>query len=176
MADWHFKTIAALFLLNLGDPESTFITLANTLNRPLPLSFYTSDVTAQASAYNLVLRKLSVKSPSLYEHLKAHGLGDEPDYVLADMFLSLFTQQLAIDEVSRLWDVYVFEGDAILVTAAVSLLVRNEAALLGATSLAEIRNALLGTHSRGGSCRPVGEAGADDAFVKLVRETGKTSK
>ena len=50
------------------------------------------------------------------------------------MFQSLFTANLSLDSATRLWDVMVFEGDAVLVRAAVAYLVGIEGRLLGETS------------------------------------------
>lgn len=153
-----FQTIAALLLLNLPDRETTFIALANVLNRPLPLSFYTSDPGAQASAYNIVLQTLGQKSPRLLEHLtKVDVL---PEQYLGQVFTSIFTSHLPVDEAARLWDVYVFEGDALLVRAAVALLLRREMALLGTRTGDEVRAVM-------------GRGKADEGFIMSVREAGK---
>ena len=65
---------------------------------------------------------------------------------------------------SRLWDVYVFEGDEILVQAAVAVLARLEGKLYG--SKEEILDVLV----RGG----VYELGREDEFMRCVREMGQT--
>lgn len=179
------NTIAALLLLNLPSPAAAFASLANVLNRPLPLSFFISDPGAKQSAYNLLLQTLSHKSPGLHEHLTRLP-GHDPDSYLCDMFTSLFTSHLALDEAARLWDVYVFEGDAILVRAAVALLLRQEMSLLGAGSAAELAAAL---EPGGGCCSAadstakktpttttsgvLARSGADDRWIRAVREAGK---
>ncbi|QPH15809.1 hypothetical protein C2857_000307 [Epichloe festucae Fl1] len=167
------NTIAALLLLNLPNAESAFIALANMLNRPLPLSFYTADETAQMSAYNLVMQTLSHKSAPLYEHLTKNLAHVRPELYLNDVFLSLFTGHLAIDEAARLWDVYVFEGDALLVRAAVALLLSREMALLGSKSGREVKAVMAQPNLKTSSVRAVGEAGAEERFMKAIREAGK---
>ncbi|KAK2606420.1 hypothetical protein QQS21_003112 [Conoideocrella luteorostrata] len=167
------NTIAALLLLNLPDTETAFIALANLLNRPLPLSFCTTDETAQASAYNLVMQTLSHKSQPLYDHLTKTLRDVPPKLYLNDLFLSLFTGNLAIDEAARLWDVYVFEGDALLVRAAVALLLSREMALLGSKNADEVIAVMSQSNQRSSSARAVGEAGAEDRFMAAVREAGK---
>ncbi|KAF4127002.1 TBC protein [Geosmithia morbida] len=168
------NTIAALLLLNLPSPATTFIALANVLNRPLPLSFYTGDAGAQSSAYNLVLQMLSQKSATLHTHLTRGIPGLEPAWYLADMYTSLFTGHLAVDEAARLWDVYVFEGDAVLVRAAVAILLSNEMALLGSTTEAGVKSVLLSrpkttTDTAGSDAKAI----AEDKFIATVREAGK---
>ncbi|KAK4192370.1 hypothetical protein QBC35DRAFT_247788 [Podospora australis] len=168
------NTIAALLLLNLPTPVDAFIALANVLNRSLPLSFYACDAGAKTSAYNLLLQTLALKSPALHEHLLQ--LPDHsPDLYLADIFTGLFTRQLALDEATRLWDVYVFEGDAVLIRAAVALLTRNEMALLGTKTTAEV-HAILNPTSSSGDVKPppvVGGGGEEERWMRAVREAGK---
>jgi hypothetical protein len=93
------------------------------------------------------------------------------------MFTSLFTDNLALDEAARLWDVYVFEGDSILVRAAVALLVQKEMDLLAAKTVAEVK-AVLQTGTADGSSatkKPVVLAGPgqEDRWIRAVREAGK---
>jgi hypothetical protein len=168
------QTIAALLLLNLPSPAAAFTALANVLNRPLPLSFYVSDPGAKVSAYNLLLQTLSHKSSGLHEHLTS--LPDhDPDIYLCQMFTSLFTEHIALDEAARLWDVYVFEGDAILVRAGVALLLRQEMSLLGAKTTFEVKSVLETDSADDTTKTPVVVArnGADDRWIKAVREAGK---
>ena len=157
----------------MPNAETAFIALANVLNRSLPLSFYTSDETAQASAYNLVMQTLSHKSQPLYEHLTKTVGNVQPELYLSDMFLGMFTSHLAIDEAARLWDVYVFEGDALLVRAAVALLLSREMALLGSKTPDEVTSVMRRANSSTGLARTVGEVGAEDGFMTAVREAGK---
>lgn len=171
----NFQTIAALLLLNMPSPAATFIALANVLNRSLPLSFYTTDEGAQSSAYNLVLRTLSLQSPSLHEHLTKRVPGLEPYMYLNDVFMSLFTNQLAIDEASRVWDVYVFEGDAVLIRVAVAFLLRVEMNLLGSKTREEVRSVIGGQSTVSNTVPVVTEQGAEDKFMATVREAAKTS-
>lgn len=167
------NAIAALLLLNLPGPASAFVALANILNRPLPLSFYAADSGAKSSAYNLVLQSLLKKAPALYYHITS--LPDHnPDYYLGNIFTALFTNCLALDQVARLWDVYVFEGDAVLVHAAVAYIMKREMVLLGAKSLEEVRIAL--ESNEDGTKRKqvvVAQTGEEDRWMKAVRQAGK---
>lgn len=167
------NTIAALMLLNLPDAETAFIALANVLNRPLPLSFYTSDSTAKASAYNLVLQTLGHKSSRLHEHLTKGIENVDPSLYLDDLFTSVFTSLLAIDEAARLWDVYVFEGDALLVRAAVAVLLNREMDLLGTKTADEVWKVMSKASTETSAPRAVGEVGAEDRFMQSVRDAGK---
>lgn len=163
------QTIAALLLLNLPSAAAAFTTLANVLNRALPLSFYSDDAGAKSSAYNLLLQTLAAKSPKLHDHLLALP-EHNPDAYLGDVFISLFTNQLALDEASRLWDVYAFEGDSVLVRAAVAVLLDREMELLGTKSVEEVQTAI---HAK--KPRVVGQTGEEDRWMKSVREAGKNN-
>lgn len=112
----------------------------------------------------------------MHEHLT--NLPDhDPDAYLHDIFSALFTGHLALDEAARLWDVYVFEGDALLVRAGVALLLQKEMALLGAKSVDEVRAALaVGVAAPGSgkaSPRVVGGNGEEERWIRAVREAGK---
>lgn len=157
----------------MSSPAATFIALANVLNRSLPLSFHMSDAGGQSSAYNVVLQTLRLKSATLHEHLTKLVPELEPQMYLYDIFMSLFTGQLAIDEASRLWDVYVFEGDAVLVRAAVALLLRVEMALLGSKTFQDVQAAVVSQSAGGDKVPAVAEVGVEDKFMKAVREAGK---
>ncbi|KAI0021703.1 TBC domain-containing protein [Xylariomycetidae sp. FL0641] len=159
-------TIAAVLLLNLDTPAATFVALANLLNRPLPLSFFSSDPGAQATACQLVDQVLVAKSQRLGRHLHSRDLGLEASSYLGDMFTALFTRHLSLDECTRLWDVYVFEGDKVLIRAAVALLLEKEMTLLGAETAEDVMKAL--------AERPTIEGpGKEEEWMTRVREAGK---
>ena len=83
---------------------------------------------------------------------------------MKDIFSGMFTGVLSLDNVTRLWDVMVFEGDAVLVRAGVAYLLKLENKLLGASSAKEIceivRNGLQG----------VGE----EEWVRCLMSAGKS--
>jgi len=147
------------------------------LNRGLPLSFHSCDAGAKSSAYNLLLQTLATKSKKLHDHLvhlppaashhEDHHV-DNTDLYMRDIFTSLFTNQLALDEASRLWDVYVFEGDAVLVRAGVAVLLEHEMALLGTKSVEEVVAVVKSKKQK-----LVGKPGDEERWMKMVREAGK---
>ena len=163
--------MAALLLLNLPSPPAAFVTLANLMNRPLPLSFASQDPAAKASVYNLVLQTLGRKSEALHFHLTNTLRDIDPDTYLCDVFRSLFTAHLGIDEAARLWDVYVFEGDAVFVRAAVALLLEREMALLSVKTAEEIVD-ILRREGQGARKKAVGEAGIEDRWMDAVQDAG----
>lgn len=136
------------------------------LNRPLPLSFIACDHGAKHSAYNLVLDILAKKTPRLHEHLVSDELHLDPDAYLSGFFSAMFTQHLSLDDCSRLWDVYVFEGDAVLVRAGVALLAENEGRLLVAKTPEEVLAVCAAGHSKT-------LQGRGDDWMVRVRSAGK---
>ncbi len=123
--------IAALLLLHLPTPSSAFILFANLLNRPTSLAFCLGDEAgAKAKCITHILRALNYKLPRLAEHLSAVP-GLRAGEWLDPMCMSLFTNVLSREEVERVFDVLVFEGDVVVVRVAVAVVARWEGRLYG---------------------------------------------
>lgn len=158
------STIAALLLLNLPTPAAAFTSLANLLNRPLPLSFHTCDSGATSRAYGLLISTLKTRSPRLHAHLTSPDLSLQHEIYLKPFFTSLFTSSLSLDNATRLWDVMVFESDAVMVRAGVAYLVALEGKLFGEESARGVYDVV-----RGG----LGSMREED-WIKAVRDAGKS--
>jgi len=160
------QLIAALLLLNLSS-SSAFTALANVLNRPLPMAFLVHDTGAMARAYDFVLQTLQYKIPNLHNHLLSLGL--HPGEFLGPMFRTLFCARLGVDNASRIWDIYVFEGDKALIRTAVGTLAKLEARLYG--SREEVVTML------GWPENPTTwDLGSEDAHIDCVRDAGKVGR
>ncbi|KAI9814855.1 MAG: hypothetical protein M1832_005657 [Thelocarpon impressellum] len=160
--------IAALLLLNLPTAPA-FLTLANLLNRPLPLAFLTADAGATERAYALTLRTFAYKFPALHDHL-LQTIDLPPHAFLEPLFRTLLARALPLDTLARVWDVYVFEGDGFLVRAAIAALGRMESRLLGAG-----RDDALGVLGWS-SGAPTWDVGSEEGFMSAVREAGKEER
>lgn len=114
--------------------------------------------------YTLFLKAFKHKLPSLFRHMHVI-LALPPHAYLEPMFLTLFALHCPIDLVSRVWDVYAFEGDQFLVRTAVAVLASLEARLYGD---AEEVVAVLGWGTKRGW-----ELGKEDEFMAVVRNAGK---
>ncbi|OAX81737.1 hypothetical protein ACJ72_03916 [Emergomyces africanus] len=126
---YGIHTIAALLLLNLPTPAAVFQTLANALNKPLPLAFITADPGATSRAYSLASTTLRLKYPRVSNHLYENMyLTDEQ--IWGPMFQTLLTNGLDLERLSRVWDCWVFEGDRIIIRAAVTIVGCLETTLL----------------------------------------------
>ena len=161
---------AALLSLTLPSPSSTFLNLANLLNRPLPLAFLTSSPPATKKAFSLTLTLLSHKLPRLHYHLfSVLGLG--ADEVLEPMMRTLFLGPgggVGVEIAVRLWDVMVFDGDSAIIRTAVAVLAALESRLyVGKEEVLD----LLGWKAKG----QWNLGGAED-FMTGVRTAGKEAK
>ncbi|GES57852.1 TBC domain protein [Aspergillus terreus] len=114
-------TIAALLVLQFPSPASAFLAMANALNRPLPVAFLTLDRGAISRTYSLASATLRYKFPRLATHLQ-ETLHLTEEEIWEPMFRSLLTNGLDLERISRVWDCWVFEGDRIMIRAAVAIL------------------------------------------------------
>ncbi|KAF2863639.1 hypothetical protein K470DRAFT_280214 [Piedraia hortae CBS 480.64] len=122
--------IAGLLCVHMQAPDA-FVTLANLLNRPAPLAFLVHDQVTMTRTYEMVLAGLKDKLPSLHAHLTSSTIGLQPDEFLDPIFRCLFAYHLRSEHVSRIFDIYVFEGDLFLMRAAVAALGHLESKLYG---------------------------------------------
>jgi len=158
--------IAGLLVVN-STPVEAFIALANILNRPLPLAYLVQDRAAIDRWQSLVLTTLKYKLPALHEHLTSEKLSLAPSDWLEPMLSTLFTRNVDPDTASRIWDVYVFENDKILIRTVVALLSRLESRLYG--SKEEVLS-ILGWEANTEVWKSIG---SEDEVMKAVREAGK---
>ena len=156
--------VAGVLCLHLR-PVDAFVTLANLLNRPLPLAFLVHDVAGMQRTYELVLSTLKYKYTTLHDHLTSSTIGLQPEEYLDPMFRCLFTYHLPTDYVSRIWDIFVFEGDKALVRAAVAVLGKLEGRLYGSRD--EILDIISWRNEKGW------DVGTEEEFIKAVRDAGK---
>lgn len=156
--------VAGVLCLHMRAGDA-FVTLANVLNRPIPLAFLVHDQAAMARAYEMVLSTLKYKLTKLHSHLTSPGLDLRPEEYLDPIFRCLMAYNLPPEHVSRVWDVFAFEGDKTLVRAAVAVFIRLESKLYGT------REEILDVISwRNEKDWPIG---TEDDFIKAVREAGK---
>ena len=85
---------AAFLLLTMSSATEAFTSLANLLNRPLPLAFMTGDPSGTSRTYELILNLLETKRPRLHQHLfgskEQGGLNLPPEEVFEPMIRTLF--------------------------------------------------------------------------------------
>ena len=161
---------AALLCLTLPSPASSFLTLANLLNRPFPLAFLTGSPPATKKAYSLTLPLLSHKFPRLHHHLFS-TLGFGAHEVLEPMMRTLFLGPnggVGLETAVRVWDVMVFDGDSSIIRTAVAVLAALESRLY--VEKEEVLDLL------GWSARTEWKLGGVEEFMARVRTCGKEGK
>lgn len=156
--------VAGILCLHLK-PVDAFVALANLLNRPLPLAFLVHDTAAMQRSYELVLSTLKYKFTRLHDHLTNPATGVSAEEFLDPMFRCLFAYHLPTELVARVWDIFVFEGDKVLVRAAVAVLGRLERRLYG--SREEILDVISWRNEKRW------DLGPEEEFITAVREAGK---
>lgn len=159
--------IAAILCLTLPSPSSSFFTLANLFNRPLPLAFLTGSTPATKKAYSLMLTLLSYKLPRLHHHLfSTLGLGAHE--VLEPMMRTLFLGPhggVGVETAVRVWDVMVFDRDSAIIRTAVAVLGALESMLY--VEKEEVLDLL------GWGAKTEWELGGVEEFMARVRTAGK---
>lgn len=126
-------------------------------------------------AYNLILSLLATKVPRLYTHLfsQSSGLGLSPHEILEPMIRTLFLapgQGLGIEIASRVWDVMILDGDAVVMRTAVAVLAGLEGKLYGT------REEVLGMLGWGGKGGLRAEGDEVENFMGKVRAAGKEGR
>ncbi|KAL8770748.1 MAG: hypothetical protein Q9209_003615 [Squamulea sp. 1 TL-2023] len=162
--------LAALLLLTLPSAYTTFIALANLLNRPLTLAFLTGNPASCAKAYSLVFALLEHQYPRLHTHLFSadQGLNVHPHDLFEPMMRTLFLgpgDGLGVEAASRVWDVMLFDGDAAVVRTVVGVMGWLEGRLYGS------REEVLGVLGWKGGDWGIGRD--VEGFMKMVRDAGK---
>lgn len=111
--------LVAGFLLNM-EALDTFICLANFINKPFNLAFYITDRTQMykyaMAADSIILTLL----PKVHKHFKE--LNIESENYMTDWFMTVYLKPLPLDIASRVWDIYLLEGEIFLFKVALALL------------------------------------------------------
>lgn len=111
--------IAAVFILNM-DPPDAFVCFANLLNRPCHRAFYSLDQCLMEGYYATYRDLLKENLPKLCDHLELCHLS--PDLYLLDWVYTVFAKAMNIDLASRVWDVFLRDGDEFIFRTAIGVL------------------------------------------------------
>ncbi|KAI8083051.1 rab-GTPase-TBC domain-containing protein, partial [Halteromyces radiatus] len=104
--------LAGMLLLNMGTND-TFIGLINLIhNSPVLSALYNSDETRVKGYFKIFNVVFAEHMPKLYLHFK--NLSLTPDNYLPDWLMTVFTSVTPLGLSSRLWDIFLLEGDVIL--------------------------------------------------------------
>jgi len=119
--------IVAMLLLNM-DEYRAFISACHILNCPLLKSFYKVDLEKMEAFFSLIDKAIAEYLPNLHSHLKK--LQIPPNLYCLDWILTLYSKSLPINIATRIWDIYLFEGEYSLIHIALGILSLLEKKLL----------------------------------------------
>ncbi|CAN8023570.1 unnamed protein product [Ixodes persulcatus] len=119
--------LAAMLLLNL-DVADAFICFANLLNRPCQLAFFRVDQPQMNAYYTLYEDFFRENLPKLFAHFQKQSLTS--DLYLVDWIYTLYSRSLPLDVASRVWDVFLRDGEEFLFRSALGIMRLYEQVLL----------------------------------------------
>uniref|UniRef100_A0A0G4G3X1 Rab-GAP TBC domain-containing protein n=1 Tax=Chromera velia CCMP2878 TaxID=1169474 RepID=A0A0G4G3X1_9ALVE len=111
--------IAAMLLLHM-DEFSSFVCFANLMMRRSLLSFYTFTMDSVGRYFGAFERLMDKSLPQVGQKLRECGLTS--DMYLVEWMYTLFTRSLPFDLVTRVWDLFVVEGDPVLFQVSLGIL------------------------------------------------------
>ncbi|KAI8393510.1 rab-GTPase-TBC domain-containing protein [Radiomyces spectabilis] len=121
--------LAGMLLLNMGT-QDTFQALVNLIHRSDILwSFYHADEARVKSYFKIFNVVFAENLPKLYLHFK--NLALTPDNYLPDWFMTIFSSVIPLELSSRLWDIFLLEGDIVLIRTGLVVLKYLEPLLWG---------------------------------------------
>lgn len=120
--------LAAMFLLNMETCDS-FICFANMLdNSQMFMTFFNVNQAEMKSYYITYETFLKENLPKLYIHFVNEGMS--PDLYLVDWIYTLFSRSLDLDVCSRVWDLFMRDGDEFIFRSAIGILYMYQDLLL----------------------------------------------
>lgn len=112
--------LAAVLLLYM-DPHEAFCCFVNMLlHKSCFLHFFKIKMPEVRFYLTVHERLLSEEMPALHAHFKHYGI--ESDLYMINWVMSLYCRALPLDLVTRIWDVYVLDGDVAIFRAALGIL------------------------------------------------------
>ncbi|VDL28775.1 unnamed protein product [Hymenolepis diminuta] len=120
--------IAGILLIVMDDIYTAFIAFATLMNRPSFYAFYSLDESEFATYFGAFDALLEEKIPKLSHHLKACRLDSK--LYLFDWLFTVFSRSLPLEVDLRIWDLFLRDGEAALILAALGILKMYEDQLL----------------------------------------------
>lgn len=112
--------LGAVLLLYMDPAESFSCFVTMLLYKSCFLHFFSIKMPEVRIYLTVHSRLLAEEMPALDAHFRKHGV--EADLYMINWVMSLFCRALPLDLVSRIWDVYVLDGDVVIFRAALGIL------------------------------------------------------
>jgi Rab-GTPase-TBC domain len=113
--------LAAVLLLYIEDASEAFTCFVNMLlHKSCFLHFFRMQMPEVRIYLTMHDRFMREEMPALHAHFKLHAV--EPEMYMINWVMSLYCGALPLDLVSRIWDVYVLDGDVAIFRAALGIL------------------------------------------------------
>jgi hypothetical protein len=113
--------LAAVLLLYLDETVDAFACFANMLlHKSCFLHFFSMKMPEVRIYLSMHDRFMREEMPALHGHLLKHGV--DPDLYMINWVMSLYCGALPLDLVSRIWDIYMLDGDVAVFRAALGIL------------------------------------------------------
>ncbi|KAG7200327.1 hypothetical protein KM043_017789 [Ampulex compressa] len=111
--------VGAVLSLNMEPPDA-FACFANLLNHPCHRAAFTLDQKRMNIYYKVYSSALAHKLPKVFSHFTVAGLS--PDLYLLDWLYTIYAKAMPLDVASRIWDVFLRDGDEFLFRTALGVL------------------------------------------------------
>jgi len=111
--------LGAMLLLNMNTLD-TFTCLANLINQPFLMSFYITNRHEMLKYTQAMDTIMAALLPKVHKHFQEIEI--TPEQYIIDWFRTLYSQVLSIDLASRVWDIYISEGELLLYRVALAIL------------------------------------------------------
>jgi len=120
--------IVAMILLNIESEYRAFVTACNLFNRDIMKTFYSVNIEKMESFFQIFDKAILEYLPTLHQHLKKLEIA--PILYCLDWIITLYSKSLPINIATRVWDIFLFEGDYSLIHIALGILSLLEKKLL----------------------------------------------
>ena len=129
--------IAALFLIYM-DEESTFFMLDSIMNKYEMRGLYLPEFPDLKKKFYVLLNLEKKLLPKIYEVLKRDNI--LPSLYASEWFLCLFTHNISIDYIVRIFDVFLLEGFKIIYRFSLAFMKLKEKSFLSSKGMLETIN------------------------------------
>eukprot|EP00002_Diphylleia_rotans_P033496 TRINITY_DN7129_c0_g1_i1.p1 TRINITY_DN7129_c0_g1~~TRINITY_DN7129_c0_g1_i1.p1 ORF type:complete len:998 (+),score=228.82 TRINITY_DN7129_c0_g1_i1:101-3094(+) len=127
--------VVATLLLFMSEEEA-FWMLCHLIENLVAPDFYSTTLFGVNVEHRVLRALLQEKLPKVYAHLLSLDASLEP--ITMQWFLCLFVNVLPFETTMRIWDIFFFEGNKVLLRISLALIKMLERRILAASSLAEV--------------------------------------